>query len=596
MPVYVTRAHVTIGDANRKASRRGPIVPKHVFQVSDLRHTPYCIRTLVVTFIGFLIVGGGVIMTIIGYKPSIILPWYRSSNESDFYNATEPSAVPRILGEPGPLRVLVYIGPILMGLGAFSMMVAIVLFCEIKDRYFNNIVPKTVPEQRQKGDIYDKIIDEFRKNYFRGIEVPLKAVTRRKSKGRFSFSLSRSGSLLSFGRRLSHDFQKRKRERKASRESRESQSERVTATKHKRSSLKRITDPDSWMKTSSLPNIRHKGSPHCFYELEECSCMSATRTSQSCGPTLEQIQLTDSANGVDNPAYRDSPPGKRLHRHLTKHASLETPGVSTHLTTVMVHRESHTENEPERPSSFLPELRCSSNREENHSRLTQSQSSVIDIEKDIQLLPRFNVDNETEKSIPPLSTRGQSAPMKSETIKIENEMCSCGTDFYCKQHALGMDSGGSSLSLSWENIPSEWNDARRNTEPIVVYRRSFNNIPKACNGSDSKVSIQNIAPDSSSLKLALEKASNGASSDSSIQTDDHLEQDQKKDQKLSAGRGMLGPFSTKINIFKSDSNLCRSSKYSLLRSNHSDNISLDSLSLTDDMLKHFEMTTETAQI
>lgn len=578
MPVYVTRAHVTIGDASKKGSRRGPIVPKHVFQVSDIRHTPYCIRTFFATFIGFIIVSGGVIMTIIGYKPSILLPWYRSANETSYVNVTEPSAVPHILGEPGPLRVLVYIGPILMGLGAFAMMVSIVLFCEIKDRYFNNIVPKTEPDQRQRVDIYDKIIDEFRKNYFRGIEVPLRAVSRRKSKGRLSFSLSRSGSLLSFGRRLSQDFQRRKRERKASREI---QTERVTATKQKRATLKRLHETDSWMKTSSLPNIRHKESPYGFCSMGYCSCVSQTRTSRSCGPTLDKLQSMDSANGVDNPGFRDSPPGKRLHRPLTKHASLETHGANTHLTTVIVHRESNTEAEHERTNSFLPDLRCSSNREENHSRtVEETELSVIDIERDIELLPRFSVDNEVKQSIPNLVNSNQ--PENDD--QAANEICTCGTDYYCKQHALGMDSGGSSLSLSWENIPSEWNDARRNTEPIVFYRRSISSIPHACM-SDGAPSVQHDVMDTPGSHLCSD-AENMQRSDTYIQQNSSSSEELATEHRLSP---VGSPFRTKINIFKSDSNLFRARKYSLLRSNHSDNISLDSLNLTDDMLKHFEV-------
>ena len=589
MPVYVTRAHVTIGDSKKRSSRRGPLVPKHVFQVSDIRHTPFCVRTFIVTLIGFIIVTGGIIMTIIGYKPSILLPWYNANNHTSSTNSTEPSAIPRLLGEPGPLRVLVYIGPILMGLGAFAMMVSIVLFCEIKDRYFNNIVPKTAPHQRQRSDIYDRIIEEFRKNYFRGIEVPLKSI-RRRSKGRFSFSLSRSGSLMSFGRRLSQDFQKRKRERKASRES---QTERVNSTKHKqRSSLRRVlADNDTWMKTSSLPNIRHKESQQCVYEMGECPCMSQTRNSQSCGPTLDQIQLNDSANGVDNPAYKDSPPGKRLRRPLTKHASLETHGTNSYLTTVVVHRESNTDHDHERPSSFLPELRCSSNRGENHSNLNDSQYSVIDIERDVELIPRLNTDNETNKSIPSLCPCSKTGTIQTQLVNTEHDICTCGSDYYCKQHALGMDSGGSSLSLSWENIPSEWNDARRNTEPIVVYKRSFTNIPQACM-SDGTGSVHRTLSETSEHPI-YSNQTNGQYLQACSQTGNVSTERRRS--------FIKGPFRTQINFFKSDTNLVKAGKYSLLRSNNCENgecgdtISLDSLNLTDDILKNFEMT-ETAQI
>lgn len=584
MPVYVTRAHVTIGDAKKKKKqgRRGPIVPKHVFQFSDLRRTPYCFRTFFVTFLGFVVVAGGIVMTIIGYKPSILIPAYRSSNETVNNTETyETSAVPSVLGSPGPLRVLVYIGPIIMGLGVFSMMVAVVLFCEIKDRYFNNILPKTHPTARKKDKIYDKIINEFRKNYFRGIEVPLKPPVRRRSKGRFSFSLSRSGSLASFGRRLSHDFQKKFR-----RPSRDIQTEKIT-TKQKRSTIRKVLVTDSWMKTSSLPNIRHKDSVNSINETECQEHKSPDRPSKSCGPTLEKLQAVRDANGVINFAYRESPPDKtvRVKPPLTKHASLDTSNRNTHVTTVIVHRESTNDTEDNSGKrSYLPELTTSSERALNHSFCDESTESVILIDRDISLEIPNNEYTQPYTCIP--SHRSFSRLPSVVSLEGNDKTCTCGTETFCAEHAsLGMDSGGSSLSLSWDNIPSEWNDARRNTEPVVFYKRSFNNQQNT-SMKDEISTIHKTSSEFSGRKCEMGSVSESNEISADLFLDPNIKDRMERKN---------GPFKTRIGIFKSDSNLLRVGTYSLLSSCPRDDISLDSLSLTDEMLQNFEME-ETAHI
>lgn len=610
MPVYVTRAHVTIGDTKKKDKRRGPIVPRHVFQVSDLRRTPYCFSTFIVTFLGFIIVSGGVMMTIIGYKPSILLPWYHSVNQTTRVNETEPSAIPSVLGEPGPLRVLVYVGPILMGIGVFAMMVAIVLFCEIKDRYFNNILPKTIPLQQRRDKMYDKIIEEFRKNYFRGIEVPLR-VPRKRSKGRFSISLSHSGSIASFGRRLSHDLQKRFRKT-----SRDSQPEKpTTKPKPKRSITSKHLDLDSWMKTSSLPNIRHKDSIHSIYGVE------IAMASKSCGPTLEKPQVERDANGVDNPAYRKSPPNKNVRAKLTKHASLDTSNRNKYVTTVIVHQEpnrrgddtcvllhtepdnqtemtavsvyheSNNETEDNSVKSYLPELTNSRDRSLNHSMCGDSFDSVIDIDRDIELSDIYNEVQDNFECIPSPQARPKCLPsVVNNTSNQKDEICTCGTDKFCTEHAsLGMDSGGSSLSLSWDNIPSEWNDSRRNTEPVVFYRRSFNNQTNNFL-SDNLEYVRKASSSYSEMKGHSDLLTDSLNQNKETSNDSF-------DQKKVRGRHAIKtePVKTRIGIFKSDSNLLRVGTYSLLRPYQQDNISLDSLCLTDEMLKNFEMA-ETAYI
>ncbi|KAH3695312.1 hypothetical protein DPMN_082769 [Dreissena polymorpha] len=440
-------------------------------------------------------------------------------------------------------------------------MVVIVLFCEIKDRYFNNILPKVHPKQRAKNQIYDRIIEEFRKNYFRGIEVPLKPTVRRKNKSRFSFSLSRSGSLLSFGRRLSHDFQRRKRKH-----SRESQTERTHHPKYRRPSIKKLTYNDTWMKTSSLPNIRHKESVPSIYQLQGNKSDAKETTLSPKEPIKVPVKIL-SNNGLDNPAFTDLAIDSRVRPPLKKHSSLDTHDRNTHVTTVIVHRE---KDKSYMSGGFLPELNC--------SRTEPGQSpnydgylddSIINIDTDINLIPNneiclspathmcyIDIDKGTDSG-------GFGIPQDRRRGNIDS--CKCDETGFCELHALGMDSPEESLNLSWENIPSSSNE-RRNTEPIVFYKRSFNSVTN----SDSRMG---------SLTQSVE----GHADDNSTHSPPKHAYHPLTPSKL------FGRFKTSIMVCKSDSNLPQVGKHLLLQETDSDVISLDSLNLTDDMMKNFEL-------
>ena len=110
---------------------------------------------------------------------------------------------------------------------------------------------------------------------------------------------------------------------------------------------------------------------------------------------------------------------------------------------------------------------------------------------------------------------------------------------------MGMDSD-SSLTLSWENIPSSWHDARRNTEPIVFYKHSLNNVDESESRLGfvaqhlSEESEENLRSKDSERSLGIGKNKETSVSDRSIYK--HVQ------------KRILGPFKTKVNVFKSDSN------------------------------------------
>ena len=89
---------------------------------------------------GLVLVGTEASTTLTGYKSSVILPWY-SEDENVTINETLTNLERKVLGEPRPFRSMVYTGPVVTGVGFFEVMMALVLFCAIKDRFLMAILP-----------------------------------------------------------------------------------------------------------------------------------------------------------------------------------------------------------------------------------------------------------------------------------------------------------------------------------------------------------------------------------------------------------------------------------------------------------------------
>ena len=79
-------------------------------------------------------------MTLTGYRPAMILPWCSVENNATV-NVMRTNSERKVLGAPGPLRIMVYTGPVVTGVGFIGVMMAVVLFCEIKDGYLIAILP-----------------------------------------------------------------------------------------------------------------------------------------------------------------------------------------------------------------------------------------------------------------------------------------------------------------------------------------------------------------------------------------------------------------------------------------------------------------------
>ena len=513
---------MTLGDGGKRSHLKNSGTPKRPFYFKDTCQTPYCCRTLLVIFSGLVLVGSGTIMTLTGYKPALLLPWYAEENKVKTKNETNKQSESEVLGEPGPLRIMVYTGPILMGVGFFGVMVAVVLFCEIKDRYLMAILPTKGQIGKIRKDImYDMIISEFRKNYFRGIELPIRKEERKKrSSKKWSFSLSGSGSsFISFARRHSHDlFKLAKRKQKAK-------------EKWKNATFPKRSTADSWMKTSSLPNIKHKAET---VELEILPPVNQTIVDSqgSKGTTdVHRMGVADldetKVTGVDNLAYRDSPSKKK--------------------TTVVIHNVS----KPNEVTTYNIN---------NSYQNKDTTETYLNSELDEDLKDSFTEINKCIEDFP--EARNHAVVYLDENYEYQNDM-----NDYDKSKpeeddsvdALGMTSDTSSWTMSWEGGSLEWSDARRNTEPCALFQLRLDSTSSESNDDIMQTTTQQPTT---------------TTNDKTIKA-------------LHANKRYPCNFKTVFRVFHSETSI--SKPHRLTQQIQDDTLSIDSLELTDEMLKNFEM-------
>ena len=403
-------------------------------------------------------------MTLTGYKPALILPWYTVENNNTV-NETRTNSERKVLGEPGPLRIMVYTGPIIMGVGFFGIMMAVVLFCEIKDRYLMAILPTKGEIRKIKKDmLYDMIINEFRKNYFRGIEVPIRKEDDKKhgfKKWSFSFSGS-GGSFISFARCHSHDLYKLVKRKHKSKE------------KWKNATFPKRSISDAWMKTSSLPNIKQK---YENVELEILPHGNQNVMDNNEAKDLQDVKMTTevsskediNARGVDNFAYNDSPSNKKTNIISCK----TSEGLPNAYTTAVVHTESNFKEAFPCVDSAFHSTETIKDIRNTNSTNTESDKKQTDVSLNVNTTLK-EYHGESNHTVIVYDTNNEDHNDQNSDYKRDDPV-----------DTLGMTSDTSSLTLSWEGGPLEWSDARRNTEPCALFQLTL--------GSNSSESNEDIS-------------------------------------------------------------------------------------------------------
>ncbi|XP_025110971.1 flocculation protein FLO11-like isoform X2 [Pomacea canaliculata] len=252
-------------------------------------------------------------MSVLGYIPDTV------TSVSDDGNTTTMTTVPRD-ARYYATKSLSYAGPVLMGFGFFAIIISCVLYCEIVDRY-TVIMPKKPETRIKRRDIMNMIVSEFKKSYFRGIEVPLRKqepVTQQKGereKETLLKALSISTPVLLMSPDLAPTW-------RFSHYAYRYPGRRHMALKPRHPKLKQLggssgsSGHEPWLKTSSLPNIcdpdirRHDlPRPVPLDQHEVTRVRRMKRFGRPCRSMDNRISwslphtLSRSTTGVDNPAY-----------------------------------------------------------------------------------------------------------------------------------------------------------------------------------------------------------------------------------------------------------------------------------------------------
>ncbi|XP_048763618.1 uncharacterized protein LOC125671773 [Ostrea edulis] len=305
--MFVPRAHVHLSNPDSKRSWFSRPSRRNVIQRKlkwyECVRMPCLIPTLVGTAIGILILISGTLMSFIGYNPSKFL----GITEEDKTKVLNSNGTDNTIGAVSAegLKILAYVGPVFMGVGFFVMIIAVVLYCEIKEKYVCNILPQqhVNVKQVQRDVLYDMIINEFRKNYFRGIQVPIpKRTKKQKSIEERYPTLFKALSISTPALIITPEIQRKWKD-----------SHEVSPNPSRSRRKKYIYD--TWLKTSSLPNIRARSGHRQALRHERRHQRRAVfqdRLSKSCDHHDIQnnsvdTEKNDRGSCFDNPAFRTSP-------------------------------------------------------------------------------------------------------------------------------------------------------------------------------------------------------------------------------------------------------------------------------------------------
>ncbi|CAL1529845.1 unnamed protein product [Lymnaea stagnalis] len=251
--MFVSHAKIRIVGLGGRSRKRRP--HRRRLAVKEVVRMPCLLPTTVTVFLGLVAVAAGAGMSVIGYVPS----------HGHGHNATAAmnSSLPHN-GSPSDvtyyaLKICSYVGPVVMALGLFSMIVACVFYCEILDKYAI-LVPDKRSANYDRDELYQVIVDEMKKSY---AQTLITAYSKAAERSLLMDNQSSSGDYLP-----EPIFPCKPNEPLTLEQQIDIECEGYTPSPpvpHKRYSviqarIQRLRSEDNWLKTSSLPNIRRSAS------------------------------------------------------------------------------------------------------------------------------------------------------------------------------------------------------------------------------------------------------------------------------------------------------------------------------------------------
>lgn len=343
-------------------------------------------------------------MSAVGYNPGIFMNM-RSDNVSE----TSVDSISHHSTQYIALKCLSYVGPILMGIGFFVLMVAVVLHCEIKDKFFGIITPMHNVKDFTKTELYHMVIREFRRNYFRGVEVPLRKPPPPEKTATEKSTLFQALSISTPALLLTPDIPCKWLNVR----------EKQQTSNSKRKLKRKFRSQDSWLKTSSLPNIGHKNQSESNIEVSkhEKHKDNKKEMSRSCEPTIDSSHVPCSPqmeveSAFDNPAFRDSP---------TQPLELESGAMKPFITSGFTNRRSLSVHEAAvHNSSQMAKSPFSVNCEKD-ARESQLPNGSVYKSHDVLEMPGNNQESDTQNTFQRIIVKIRSCGnLKSELFRSKS--------------------------------------------------------------------------------------------------------------------------------------------------------------------------------
>ncbi|KAH9508107.1 hypothetical protein Btru_054739 [Bulinus truncatus] len=252
--MFVSHAKIRIIGLGGKSRKRRP--HRRRLGVKEVVRMPCLLPTAVTVFLGLIAVAGGAGMSVIGYIPKTVKNLTESpdsANGSWFHLGLSKS------GSDYAVNTCSYVGPVVMAVGLFSMIVACVFYCEILDKYAI-LVPDRRSAIYDKDELYEVIVGEMKKSYAQTLIT--------------AYSKAAERSLLADNQSSSGEYQpepayaSKPKEPLTLEQQIDIECEGYTPSPpvpHKKYSviqarIQRLRSEDNWLKTSSLPNIRRTAS------------------------------------------------------------------------------------------------------------------------------------------------------------------------------------------------------------------------------------------------------------------------------------------------------------------------------------------------
>ncbi|ESO94466.1 hypothetical protein LOTGIDRAFT_161162 [Lottia gigantea] len=341
--MFVPHARVRLVGLREHTERRRRRVARRRLNCIEIIRMPCLLPTLGAILLGIFVMASGCMMSVLGYKAQISTDPTLMQNTTEIVSMQDETTY-------YTLKVMSYIGPMLMGIGLFVIIVAAVLYCEIMDKYVN-IVPDKNSKKIGRDQLYKMIIEQFRKNYFRGIEVPLQKphpLLRSSSMNKTLFkALSISTPAMLATPELTSPWKTRHKSPVPDMTIKESVKQKLMEWE------------EIWLKTSSLPNIRP--AENVSTDIESTSditreeYLKSKRMSKSCGHVPHVYNSVGefsevASSGLDNPAYLPDAEKEKLLKPTTaklpdNYQSFENvkDPLNVQLVSVIVHKASiHT--------------------------------------------------------------------------------------------------------------------------------------------------------------------------------------------------------------------------------------------------------------